>query len=38
MKPAIHWPDFGAALVVLALGIAFLAWASTYSAREAAAP
>lgn len=38
MKAAIHWRDFGAALVVLVAAIAFLAWARSYSAEEAAAP
>ena len=38
MKAAIQWRDFGAALVVLAAAIAFLAWARSYSAEEAAAP
>lgn len=38
MKRAIHWPDFGAALVVLAIGLAFLAWAQTYPPKAAEVP
>jgi len=38
MRPAIHWPDFGAALAVLAIGIGFLAWASSYPPKAAEVP
>ena len=38
MKPAIHWPDFGAALIVLAIGVGFLLWAQTYPPKAAAVP
>jgi hypothetical protein len=38
MRPAIHWPDFGAALTVLAIGVGFLAWAQTYPPKAAAVP
>jgi hypothetical protein len=38
MSRAIHWPDFGAALAVLAIGIGFLAWAKTYPPEAAAVP
>ena len=38
MRRAIHWPDFGAALAVLAIGIGFLAWAKTYPPEAAAVP
>ncbi len=38
MRGAIHWPDFGAAVAVLALGIGFLAWAKTYPSQAAAVP
>ncbi len=38
MRPGIHWPDFGAALVVLAIGGVFLAWARTYPAKAAEVP
>ena len=38
MKPAIHWPDFGAALIVLAIGVGFLLWAQTYPPKAAEVP
>jgi hypothetical protein len=38
MRRAIHWPDFGAALAVLAIGVAFLIWASTYPPKAAEVP
>jgi hypothetical protein len=38
MRGAIRWPDFGAALAVLAIGIGFLAWAKTYPPQAAAVP
>ncbi|MGH8669029.1 MAG: tripartite tricarboxylate transporter TctB family protein [Burkholderiales bacterium] len=38
MRRAIHWPDFGAALAVLAIGIGFLLWAKTYPPQAAAVP
>jgi hypothetical protein len=38
MRPAIHWPDFSAALVVLAIGVGFLVWAKTYPAKAAEVP
>lgn len=38
MRPGIHWPDFGAALVVLAIGVVFLAWARTYPPKAAEVP
>ena len=30
MTKAVHWRDFAAALVILAIGVGFLLWASTY--------
>lgn len=38
MRSAIHWPDFGAALAVLAIGVGFLVWAKTYPPQAAAVP
>jgi hypothetical protein len=38
MKRAIHWRDFGAALVVLAIAAGFLAWAHAYPPEVAAVP
>lgn len=38
MRRAVHWPDFCAALAVLAIGIGFLAWAQTYPPKAAAVP
>ena len=38
MKTAIHWRDFGAALLTLALGVGFLIWAQTYPPKAAAVP
>jgi hypothetical protein len=38
MRRMIHWPDFGAALAVLAIGIGFLGWAKTYPPNAAAVP
>jgi hypothetical protein len=38
MRPVIHWPDFCAALVVLTIGVAFLAWAQTYPPDAAEVP
>jgi hypothetical protein len=38
MRRAIHWPDFGAALAVLAIGVGFLVWAKTYPPKAAEVP
>jgi hypothetical protein len=38
MRVAIHWPDFCAALVVLAIGVGFLAWAQTYPPQAGEVP
>lgn len=38
MMPAVRWRDFSAAMVTLALGIAFLAWAQAYPPKAAAVP
>lgn len=38
MRRLVQWPDFAAALVVLALGVGFLAWARTYPSKPAAVP
>lgn len=38
MKPAILWRELGAALVTLALGAGFLAWAHAYPPKAAAVP
>ena len=38
MKAAIHWPDFCAALTVLAIGVGFLAWAHTYPPQAGEVP
>jgi hypothetical protein len=38
MRKAIHWRDFSAALIVLAIGIGFLIWARTYPPRAAEVP
>lgn len=38
MRAAIHWRDFSAALVILAIGVGFLAWAKTYPPKAAAVP
>jgi hypothetical protein len=38
MRRAIHWPDFCAALVVLVIGVGFLAWAQSYPPQAGAVP
>lgn len=38
MRRLIHWPDFGAALAVLAIGVWFLLWARTYPPKTAEVP
>lgn len=38
MSRVIHWRDFTAAVVVLALAVGFLAWARTYPPKAAAVP
>ncbi|MEX0841420.1 MAG: tripartite tricarboxylate transporter permease [Xanthobacteraceae bacterium] len=38
MMKIIHWRDFGAALVILAIGVGFLIWAESYTASAAEVP
>ncbi len=38
MTKKIYWRDFSAALIVLAIGIAFLFWARTYPPKAAEVP
>ena len=38
MKAAVQWRDFAAALLTLALGISFLAWAQAYAPKAAVVP
>lgn len=38
MRRAVHWPDFGAALTVLAIGAGFLVWTQSYPPKAAAVP
>ena len=38
MTKKIYWRDFGAALVVLAIGVIFLFWARTYPPKAAEVP
>jgi hypothetical protein len=38
VRRSIHWPDFGAALAVLAIGVGFLLWAKSYPPKAAEVP
>jgi hypothetical protein len=38
VRRLVHWPDFSAALAVLAIGVGFLLWARTYPPKAAEVP